>query len=184
MDSLLDHTKSCQSMERATIDFRYMCYCCQYYTPRNYRMKRHLRLHTGEKPFKCEYCDYFGNDDSNLKRHMSKGHKNKRTTIQFSELIETFNFLDFICRLCRLPLMNNTELIVEHCEMCPIMARVDRSYRFICFACNYHTHTRERMRVHVRIHSGEKPYKCNYCDYASHQAVNVKRHTLIIHQPV
>ena len=34
-----------------------------------------------------------------------------------------------------------------------------------------------QLRTHIKIHSGEKPNKCNQCDYASSQAGNLKTHT-------
>ena len=33
------------------------------------------------------------------------------------------------------------------------------------------------LRTHFKIHSGEKPNKCNQCDYASSDASNLRRHT-------
>ena len=33
-------------------------------------MKKHILRHTGEKPFKCEFCAHASNQKSNLKLHM------------------------------------------------------------------------------------------------------------------
>ena len=34
----------------------------------------------------------------------------------------------------------------------------------------------EQLRTHVKAHSGEKPFKCTQCDYASVQSSTLRRH--------
>ena len=37
-------------------------------------MEEHIRIHTGEKPFECPFCNYAANYKGNLKKHMISQH--------------------------------------------------------------------------------------------------------------
>uniref|UniRef100_A0A8B9MPX8 C2H2-type domain-containing protein n=1 Tax=Accipiter nisus TaxID=211598 RepID=A0A8B9MPX8_9AVES len=48
----------------------YTCEECGYSTAHNGNLKPHLRIHTGEKPFKCSQCAVAFRTSSHLKRHL------------------------------------------------------------------------------------------------------------------
>ena len=50
-----------------------------------------------------------------------------------------------------------------------------------CDLCDYSARRRGRLREHSLIHTGELPYKCNLCDYGTVRPENLKSHKLVNH---
>ena len=48
-----------------------------------------------------------------------------------------------------------------------------------CNQCDYASSRADTLRAHLKTHSGEKSNKCNQCDYASSEAGNLRSHMKI-----
>jgi Zinc finger, C2H2 type. len=55
----------------------YICNLCGYAFVNSSSLRNHIRTHTGERPHKCNQCEYKANSSSDLRRHVYLIHKKK-----------------------------------------------------------------------------------------------------------
>ncbi|KAJ8258136.1 hypothetical protein GJAV_G00193540 [Gymnothorax javanicus] len=134
------------------------CEVCHKRFSRRDKLNMHSRSHTGEKPHKCKHCAYAAADSSSLKKHL-RIHYDERP---------------FKCQICPYASRNSSQLTVHlrsHTGDAP----------FQCYLCEAKFKINSDLKRHARIHSGEKPYKCEFCEYRCAMKGNLKSHVQIKH---
>lgn len=134
------------------------CELCHKRFSRRDKLNMHSRSHTGERPHKCKHCSYAAADSSSLKKHL-RIHYDERP---------------FKCQICPYASRNSSQLTVHlrsHTGDAP----------FQCQQCDAKFKINSDLKRHLRIHSGEKPYKCDFCEYRCAMKGNLKSHTRIKH---
>ncbi|XP_036068763.1 zinc finger protein 64 isoform X1 [Oryzias melastigma] len=134
------------------------CELCHKRFSRRDKLNMHSRSHTGERPHKCKLCPYAAADSSSLKKHL-RIHYDERP---------------FKCQICPYASRNSSQLTVHlrsHTGDAP----------FQCQQCDAKFKINSDLKRHARIHSGEKPYKCDFCEYRCTMKGNLKSHIQIRH---
>uniref|UniRef100_A0A3B3STQ5 Zinc finger protein 407 n=1 Tax=Paramormyrops kingsleyae TaxID=1676925 RepID=A0A3B3STQ5_9TELE len=133
---------------------KFECDLCDRSFSERWALKNHCKLHTGEKPYKCEWpsCHYSFLTLSALKDH-GRTHTEK----------------SFLCDLCGFA-GGTRHALTKH-------RRQHTEKPFRCQLCNFASTTQSHLTRHRRVHTGEKPYHCPWCDY-SNCAENIRKHIL------
>ncbi|XP_036353038.2 zinc finger protein 64 isoform X4 [Ochotona princeps] len=141
-----------------TGDKPHKCEFCDKCFSRKDNLTMHMRCHTSVKPHKCHLCDYAAVDSSSLKKHL-RIHSDERP---------------YKCQLCPYASRNSSQLTVHlrsHTGDTP----------FQCWLCSAKFKISSDLKRHMIVHSGEKPFKCEFCDVRCTMKANLKAHVRIKH---
>ena len=151
-----DHDHSYRKSKELAGKSIHKCNVCVYSARSAYNLKRHMMIHTGEKPYKCNICDFSCTTSKDLKVHnrIHSGEKPYKCTI-----------CDFSC--------SHGHRYRAHCRM------HNGEKPYICKICGYANVYSSNLERHMLIHTGERPHKCMICDYAAKTSSDLKKHKLI-----
>jgi len=135
-------------------DRRHQCKVCGLMLKTKKNLKKHMGIHTGEKPYNCSFCD---------KKFLDKYYRNIHELWHKGELPQ--------CPVCGGRYTNLHKHMLTHDDS------ADR-YKHICSVCKKGFRTVPYLKSHMLMHSKEKPYTCQDCGGRFRCLSSLKSHML------
>nr|CAD7587684.1 unnamed protein product [Timema genevievae] len=163
-NNLFDHVRLVHMGEKV-----HNCHYCGKTFQIKTRLISHLRVHTGERPFECSYCDGKFYDNATLKGHMMCGDSFRLKDVRDAHERKHTGERPFKCNVCE-KTFRTSHAYYQHTWI------HQGKKPYPCNYCGKAFRRSNGLKIHIRIHTGEKPYRCDLCGRCFAQKQDMKKH--------
>ncbi|KAH7729511.1 zinc finger protein [Aphelenchoides avenae] len=161
---------------------KHICHFCNKSFAYAGSLQVHVRTHTGERPYVCKYCPKAFASQGNLQSH-ERTHTGERpyscqhcgrSFIQKSQL--TAHEATHMYSIGRASPSSGDPQRKQNDYVCKFCGKRYAYASSLCNFCDKSFTNQGNMQVHQRVHTGERPYKCEACGKSYAQKVGLKIH--------
>ncbi|XP_045470208.1 zinc finger protein 2 homolog [Harmonia axyridis] len=151
--------------------------------------RKHLRTHIEDRPFKCKLCPRGFTEENYLNNHMrthmpddQKPHEcnvcNKRfihATLLNKHMLKHNGEKPFVCEICNKGCYAENSLL-KHMKIHEKKEGDPALLKHICDYCKLEFPDNDSLSVHIKQHTGDRPFVCNTCGKCFPQRFNLELH--------
>ncbi|XP_038155032.1 zinc finger protein 711 isoform X2 [Cyprinodon tularosa] len=169
-------------------NFAHVCVECAKGFRHPSELKKHMRTHTGEKPYQCPHCEFRCADQSNLKTHIKSKHgadlpfKCSHCPQAYADARELQRHIEMVqghkthqCPHCDHKSTNSSDL-KRH-----IISVHTKDFPHQCDVCEKGFHRPSELKKHAETHKGNKVHQCRHCNFNAPDTFTLSRHILSLH---
>ncbi|XP_005100107.1 zinc finger and BTB domain-containing protein 11 [Aplysia californica] len=181
---------------RELMESRMSCNLCEKNFKNESLLKKHIRnFHSGEGGYSCSVCHLVCSTQKLLQKHMTQSHKSgnkpapnvieQRTSLKSSSVRKMRNQLSATGTRERKSVSGRLQKVTDSKNVCEQPQEVlteksgdKQNGNLTCQICSRTFARAANLKLHMRVHTGERPYTCDTCGKTFARSDHLKNHEL------